>query len=173
MGAAAKAVGEVENDLGSIANKIGPGAGLAPALGMIVIGVLLGHPGRMNRLRAEFDPTQFPVGAANVIEQSADPATRLFCSWQWGGYLIYRAWPAIKVFNDGRTDFYGPAFIKEGLRAWQAAPDWSNILARHEMNAALLPVDSALASVLRERRDWKVVYQDQVAVLFQRSEDVR
>jgi hypothetical protein len=173
MGAAAKGLAEVENDLGSIASKIGARAALAPALGMIVIGVLLAHPGQMNRLRAEFDPTQFPVQAASVVEHERGSATRLFCSWQWGGYLIYRAWPAIKVFNDGRTDFYGPAFVKEGLRAWQAAPDWSNILARHRVNAALLPVDSALASVLRERRDWKLVYQDQVAVLFQKSEDQR
>jgi hypothetical protein len=173
MGAAAKALAEVENDLGSIASKIGARAALAPALGMIVIGVLLAYPGRMNRLRAEFDPTQFPVQAASVVEHEPGSATRLFCSWQWGGYLIYRAWPAIKVFNDGRTDFYGPAFVKEGLRAWQAAPDWSNILARHRVNAALLPVDSALASVLRERTDWKLVYQDQVAVLFQKGEDVR
>ncbi len=173
MGAAAKALAEVENDLGSIASNIGARAALAPVLGMIVIGVLLAHPGRMNSLRAEFDPTQFPVQAASVVEHEPGSATRLFCSWQWGGYLIYRGWPAIKVFNDGRTDFYGPAFVKEGLRAWEAAPDWSNILARHEVNAALLPVDSALASVLRERRDWKLVYQDQVAVLFQKSEDVR
>jgi hypothetical protein len=173
MGAAAKAVAEVENDLGSIANKIGPCAALAPALGMIVLGVLLAHPGRMSKLRAEFDPTEFPVQAARVVEHEPGSATRLFCSWQWGGYLIYRAWPAIKVFNDGRTDFYGPAFVKEGLRAWQATPDWSNILARYGVNAALLPVDSALASVLRERRDWRLVYQDQVAVVFQRSEDVR
>jgi hypothetical protein len=173
VGAAAKALAEVENDLGSIADKIGAHAALAPVLAMIVIGILLAHPGRMSRLRAEFDPTQFPMQAASVVEHERGSATRLFCSWQWGGYLIYRAWPAIKVFNDGRTDFYGPAFVKEGLRAWQAAPDWSDILARNRVNAALLPVDSALASVLRERRDWKLVYQDQVAVLFQRSEDVR
>jgi len=173
MGAAAKAFAEVENDLASIASKIGARAALAPALGVIVLGVLLAHPGRMSKLRAEFDPTQFPVQAASVVEHESGSATKLFCSWQWGGYLIYRAWPAIKVFNDGRTDFYGTAFVKEGLRAWQAAPDWSNILARNGVTAALLPVDSALASVLRERRDWKLVYQDQVAVLFQKSEDVK
>jgi hypothetical protein len=173
MGAAAKALAEVEKDLGSIASNMGARAALAPALGMIVMGVLLAHPGRMNRLRAEFDPTQFPVQVASVVEHEPGSTTRLFCSWQWGGYLIYRAWPTIKVFNDGRTDFYGPAFVKEGLRAWQAAPDWSDILARYGVNVALLPVDSALASVLRERKDWKLVYQDQVAVLFQKSEDVR
>ena len=69
--------------------------------------------------------------------------------------------------------FYGPAFVEEGLRAWEVAPDWENILARYRVNAALLPVDSALASVLRERRDWKPVYLDRVAVLFEKCEDVR
>jgi hypothetical protein len=171
--AAATAVAEVENDLNGIADKIRLRVALAPAVGMVVMGLLLAHPGGIGTLRAEFDPTQFPVQAASVVEHNLGSATRLFCSWQWGGYLIYRDWPSIKVFHDGRTDFYGPVFVKEGLRAWQASPDWSNILARHRVNAALLPVDSALASVLRERRDWKLVYQDQVAVLFQKSEDQR
>jgi len=59
------------------------------------------------------------------------------------------------------------------LRAWEVAPDWNDIMARYGVNAALLPLDSALASVLRERRDWKLVYQDQVAVLFEKIEDMR
>lgn len=68
---------------------------------------------------------------------------------------------------------YGPAFVEKGLRAWEVAPDWNNILARYRVNAALLPVDSALASVLRDRWDWEPVYQDRVAVLFEKTEDKR
>jgi hypothetical protein len=34
------------------------------------------------------------------------------------------------------------------------------------VNAALLPPDSALAAVLREREDWKIVYSDRIATLF-------
>jgi len=41
------------------------------------------------------------------------------------------------------------------------------------VNAALLPVDSVFAAVLRERRDWKPVYQDQVAVLFEKIDAAR
>jgi hypothetical protein len=77
----------------------------------------------------------------------------------------------LSVFDDGRTDFYGPTFVEEGLRAWEACPDWDKILARYRVNAALLPVDSALATVLRERGDWKPVYQDYVAVLFEKAEN--
>jgi hypothetical protein len=147
---------------------------LVPCFAVLVLAVLLAHPGRVKALRAEFDRSRFPVDAAGILSQrGVSPATRLYSSWQWGGYLIYRVWPSINVFNDGRTDFYGPVFVEEGLRAWEAAPDWNNTLARHGANAALLPVDSALASVLRERRDWESVYQDQVAVLFQKREDKR
>jgi hypothetical protein len=147
---------------------------LLPCCVVLVLALSLAHPGRVKALRAEFDHGRFPVDAAGVLYQrGVSRATRLYSSWQWGGYLIYRVWPSIRVFNDGRTDFYGPVFVEEGLRAWEIAPDWNNILARYGANAALLPVDSALASVLRERRDWEPVYQDQVAVLFEKREDKR
>ena len=96
---------------------------------------------------------------------------RLYASWQWGGYLIYRLWPSIPVFDDGRTDFYGPPFVLEGLRVWEVRPDWSEILARDGVNAALVPVDSALGTVLRERADWKLVYEDRVALMFVKIEN--
>jgi len=147
---------------------------LVPCFAVLLLAFLLGRPGRAKALRAEFDRSRFPVDAAAILPQfGRGPPIRLYSSWQWGGYLIYRLWPSINVFNDGRTDFYGPTFVEEGLRAWEVAPNWENILARYRVNAALLPVDSALASVLRERRDWKPVYQDQVAVLFEKREDVR
>ena len=84
--------------------------------------------------------------------------------------MIYRLWPSFKVFDDGRTDFYGPAFVQDGLDVWNAKSNWSAILAQYDVNATLLPVDSALASVLRERPDWTPIYQDQVAVLFERTD---
>lgn len=147
---------------------------LAPAVAVLVLALLLAYPGRVRALRAEFDENRFPTRAAIFLSQARfGPHTHLYSSWQWGGYLIYRDWPLIDVFDDGRTDFYGPAFVEEGLRVWEVAPDWSNILARYGVNAALLPADSALASVLRERRDWKLVYQDPVAVLYEKGGNVR
>jgi len=147
---------------------------LVPCFVVLLLAFLLGHPGRAKPLRAEFDRNRFPVDAAGILPQlGRGTTTRLYSGWQWGGYLIYRLWPSLSVFDDGRTDFYGPAFVEEGLRASEVAPDWESILARYRVNAALVPVDSALASVLRERRDWKPVYQDRVAVLYEKHEDVR
>ncbi len=175
MGKVAGNLEELETRLRTIANSDQRRRWhLAPCFALLVLALLLAHPGRVKALRAEFDRNRFPVDAAGVLPQlNRDRAIRLYSSWQWGGYLIYRLWPSVNVFDDGRTDFYGPAFVEDGLRAWEVTPDWNNILARHGVNAALLPVDSALASVLRERSDWKPVYQDQIAVLFEKTEDKR
>ena len=147
----------------------------APCFGVLVLALLLTHSGRVKALHPEFDRNRFPVDAATFLSQkkSGAPPIRLYSSWQWGGYLIYRLWPSFSVFDDGRTDFYGPAFVEEGLRAWDACPGWANIFDRYRVNAALLPADAALATVLRERQDWKPVYQDDVSVLFERTENAR
>ena len=145
---------------------------LVPCAVFLALALLLNHPDGMKPFRAEFDPKRFPANATTFLshEESGQP-TRVYASWQWGGYLIYRLWPTLTVFDDGRTDFYGPAFVEEGLRAWEARPDWADILTRYRVNAALLPVDSALATVLRQREDWKPVYEDRVAVLFRKTKN--
>jgi hypothetical protein len=141
-----------------------------PCLAVLTLAVLLAYPGHSKALHAEFDPNRFPVMAASALSQQAAPKSiRLYANWQWGGYLIYRLWPSLKVFDDGRTDFYGPTFVQDGLDVWDAKSNWSAVLGQYDVNAALLPVDSALASVLRERPDWTPVYQDRVAVLFERT----
>jgi hypothetical protein len=147
---------------------------LLPCTAVVALAVLLAHPGRAKPFHAEFDGKGFPVDAATYLSQKqAGPPIKLYSSWQWGGYLIYRLWPSVTVFDDGRTDFYGPAFVEEGLRAWEARPDWGDILARYRVNAALLPVDSALATVLLEREDWKPVYQDPTTILFEKTGNER
>ena len=147
---------------------------LAPCLTVLALALLLSHPGRVSALHAEFDRSRFPADAATFLSlQESARFIRLYSSWQWGGYLIYRLWPSVRVFDDGRTDFYGPVFVEDGLRAWNACPDWDAILARDRVDAALLPIDSALATVLRERSDWKLVYHDRVALLFEKTENAK
>ena len=144
---------------------------LAPILVFLALAFFLLHSGSVRVLDADFDRSRFPVDAATFLYHDHHQCSfRLYASWQWGGYLIYRLWPSLRVFDDGRTDFYGPRLVEEGLRAWEARPDWAKVFARHRVNAALVPVDSALATVLEERADWKLVYSDQVALMFVKIE---
>jgi hypothetical protein len=50
-----------------------------------------------------------------------------------------------------------------------ATPGWERILDRYGVNVALLPVAQPLAAALRLRNDWRVVYADAQAVLFERA----
>jgi hypothetical protein len=145
---------------------------LALCLALLALAISVWQPGRLKTLQADFDPSRFPADAA-IFLSHADPESslRLYASWQWGGYLIYRLWPAVQVFDDGRTDFYGPRFVEEGLRAWEACPDWAEVLAKYRVNAVLVPVDSALATLLHETTDWKLVYSDRIALMFVKIEN--
>jgi hypothetical protein len=164
---------EVEMGLGVIAGDRNRNRWhLAPCVAVLALVWFVSHPGRSRALHADFDPSRFPTDATTFLSDNGlVPSVRLYASWQWGGYLIYRLWPSVRVFDDGRTDFYGPPFVLEELRVWEVRPDWTEILARYGVNAALVPVDSALGTVLRERADWKLVYADRVALMFMKIEN--
>jgi hypothetical protein len=162
-------VEEVESGMEEVAARSAKRTHLVPVLAVLGLALVLAHPGRVNKLQAEFDSRLFPVDAAVALRQwGTDRETRIFCSWQWGGYLIYQLWPQMKVFNNGRTDFYGPEIIRKGIHIWTLAPDWHDILEEYRMTAVVVPADSSLAWALKNRTEWRAVYHDQVAVVFKR-----
>jgi hypothetical protein len=166
------AIAEIEAGLQRIANGQERRWHVLPVFCVLTISLLLAHPGRVKGLRAEFSRDRFPVDAAMFLSfETGGSPRRLYSSWQWGGYLIYRLWPSLTVFDDGRTDFYGPAFVNEELRVWNVSPGWWEILERDSVNSVLVPVDSSLTAALREAPEWKLVYQDSVAVLFDKCEE--
>jgi hypothetical protein len=48
-------------------------------------------------------------------------------------------------------------------------PDWKQILARYQVDYVVYNKGEALANVLADEPDWKLVYQDSVAVIFVRT----
>jgi hypothetical protein len=93
----------------------------------------------------------------------------VFSTDAWGGYLIYRMYPERKVVVDDRHDLYGSGRIREYQVLMQAAPGWQSVLEKWQIRTALLPEDSTLAGLLREvPREWRVVYEDKVAVVFEK-----
>jgi len=45
---------------------------------------------------------------------------------------------------------------------------WDTLMKRYDLRAALVPPQSALASLLRENPAWRLVDADNQAILFQR-----
>jgi hypothetical protein len=114
-----------------------------------------------------FNPEIFPVRAAEFLEQNAHGA-RVFSKDQWGGYLIYRFGGQVKVFLDGRSDFYGQQLLETYGTVADVKPSWNSVLKQYDVGLVLIPPDHALASALQLSPDWRRVYADPVATIFQR-----
>ena len=140
-----------------------------------------GWLGSRQLIHAQFDPKKMPVEAVNFLQEKVQDsknsknedkqpnAVPVFSTDAWGGYLIYRMNPARKVVVDDRHDLYGSDRIREYLILTQVEPGWQSVLNEWQIRTALLPTDSTLANLLRELpRDWRVAYEDKVAVVFER-----
>jgi len=144
-----------------------------PAFALVLGLWICGHNGQLGTRRvmaAEFDASRFPVAAANVLEQSGIQAP-VFCPDRWGGYLIYRLYPEVQVVVDDRHDLYGAEFLKRYLKIMHGQPGWQDALGERKTGWILVPPDSTLNSLLTTTHAWKVVYQDETAVLFRHSAD--
>ena len=135
-------------------------------LPVLAVSVLWAAP--QATLRAGFASSDFPVAAAGQLEHLApelfQPGARLLAPDKFGGYLIYRFQGRLKVFFDGRSDFYGREFLEDYRRLVQVRPGWHDLLTRSNFTHALLPNDYSLVDAL-QRAGWTTVYRDSTATL--------
>jgi hypothetical protein len=117
-----------------------------------------------HKLQADFAAKTFPVSAIPVLEPMKD--AHVFTYDQWGDYLIYRLYPTIRVFVDGRGEFYGADFLTSCMAAINARHDWEAELKRFGVDTVLLRVDAPLAEVLKRSRNWKLVFDDGSLIIF-------
>ena len=112
-----------------------------------------------------FPAARFPVKAAQAVDRLPVSA-RLLAPDSFGGYLIYRFDGERKVYFDGRSDFYGVAFMKQYLSLITVRPGWREVVKTFRFTHALLPHDAPLSGALADA-GWKTLYQDQVATLME------
>jgi hypothetical protein len=112
---------------------------------------------------AGFPRNEFPVEAASQVA-SLPAGARIFAPDTYGGYLIYRFDGGRKVFFDGRSDFYGVAFVESYRRLRDLQPSWRTEFNRWKFTYALMPTDSRLIPALEEN-GWREIYRDPTAVL--------
>ena len=132
--------------------------------GAILILALLTDPNAKGKLKSEFDPKRYPAKALDVLR--ARPDSRIFADDEWGDYLVYQLYPGQKVFIDGRDDFYGQDFEQKYVDLLNVKFDWEQYLRKHRIDTVLLSTTSALAGAIKESRNWRVIYDDTVAVVF-------
>ena len=138
-----------------------------PVAAVLMVASMLHLRGDNYRWKAQFPEVRFPVAACEALEDRM-LERRVLSSDQWSDYLIYSFYPRMKVFFDGRSDFYAPSIRGEYLQLMGAGWRWEEIVDRHQFDAALIPLEWSLASAMKVHPDWAVVYDDGMAVYFER-----
>ena len=129
------------------------------------------HGGKLGTnplMDAHFDAKRFPLAAVDYLTKE-DVQGPLVAPDDWGGYLIYRLYPRVRMVIDDRHDFYGEEFLKSYLKMVHVEPGWQDFLQQSRAHCVVVPKDSALANILDETAGWKAIYSDGVATVFVRT----
>jgi hypothetical protein len=138
---------------------------LASALALLGVYGALSLPSPPSKFRPEYDGKLYPVAAAKLLHQP-EFSSSVFTTDAWGDYLIFSLYPDIKVFVDGRSDFYGQAFNEKYVSLLAAKNGWEATLKSHGVDTVLLPAEAPLAGALRESMRWRKAYDDGHAIVY-------
>jgi hypothetical protein len=119
----------------------------------------------------QLDASSYPIGAADWLAAHPDVGTRMYNQYGWGGYLAYRFYPEKnrRVFIFGEAALMGDPLLNEYEDVQTLRPDWKQILDKYQVDYIVYNKGEALANVLADEPDWKLVYQDSVAVIYVRG----
>lgn len=119
--------------------------------------------------RSAADEAQnFPAAAVEFIRENGLPQP-VFNEYGWGGYMIWKLQPGYRVYIDGRADVYGDAFMEEFLKTRDGVAAWRAPLEREGVRTVAVNPDAPLASLLRQEKGWRKVFEDKQAVIFVRE----
>jgi hypothetical protein len=158
-----------------------PPQGFHALLNGVIVLVMVAFVGLHSALVVGREPQSemqhFPSGAVSFFR--AHPAAGpIFNDYDWGGYLIWKLSPPIRVFIDGRADLYADSLSGESddqslldqfAKTYQFKGGWQQTLDRWNIKTVLVPPDSALTVGLRNAPGWNVIYEDSQAVILVRS----
>jgi hypothetical protein len=111
----------------------------------------------------------YPVGAVNFMI-SHKLKGNVLCYYNWGGYIIFRDSPDLRVFVDGRFDTVYPRSVLRDFLTFQASGAGAlGVLLAYPHDFVLIPPDLGAASMMIHVPGWKLVYIDHNALLFARA----
>ncbi len=119
------------------------------------------------RERIGWGTVELPKGAADFVLKERLKG-RLFNTYDFGGYLIWRLWPDWKVFIDGRNLEYGPELVILVSR-WHEAANWKLIEQRYAPDLAIVGQGEGYqCRVFDEDPAWALLHWDDTSLLYAR-----
>ncbi len=115
---------------------------------------------------------KYPIGASKYIKENLDYKNiKLYNQYNYGSYLLFQGIP---VFIDARCDLYLKEFNGMEYSIFDELSDieydYEERFDYYGVDYALLPKKSIFSKLLTKDHDYRIIYQDQYFVLFERSE---
>lgn len=108
----------------------------------------------------------YPFDAVEFLKKNPQKG-RVFNTYAWGGYLAWQM-PEIKLFIFGNMSAWKEKeteILYDYKVLERTLPGFTKLLKKYNISWVFLKPDSPLAKLLRENRNWSVVYEDKAAVL--------
>jgi hypothetical protein len=146
-----------------------PWIGLVTAL-LLGLALSRGRVGNRELIPDGFNPVRFPVAAVSRARE-AKVEGRIFNEFIWSGYILY-AWPEMKVFIDGGSDFYGGELLRTHRDIMNLQTGWRDSLDAYRIDLTLTATGRPITEELLREAQWVPRFCDSTAVLLSRGNAV-
>ncbi len=174
---AAETIGAASRQTAPTLRRLVPLPVRAIAVGSIIVAVTAGllspwasflhqDQSRHYRFGLGLNNLSAPIGSVDLLERMQLPGP-LYNSWGFGGYLIWRVWPRLQVFADGRDYMYEGLFnemLTSPLKSVVASRGVRTFLIAHEDVRALEYVEQSPDYVLVAFDDRAQLWTDREAL---------
>jgi hypothetical protein len=125
---------------------------------LTLLSLILIYPERQKAIAASMNSI-IPIKATDFILREGING-RMFNTYHYGGYLIYRLYPQQLVFIDGRADMYGDSFIKDAQAIYQGSSQWKVRFDGYGIDYVICESESPLRQLLLEEGKFHLVFDD-------------
>ncbi len=140
-----------------------------PSVTLTLIAFLVGLIFAVRFNPSEFvkrEQKEYPQRAVAWIE-GAKLKGNCLTRYDWGGYVAWQLKGQVKVFVDGRADFYPPKVMNDFIAAYFGKANWRSVLDKYGVTMVIAPPDAPISNLLSMHASgWRCVYRDKVAVVF-------
>jgi len=111
-------------------------------------------------------PAKFPMGAVAFIKENR-LGGNLLTQFNWGSYAIWELFPLCRVSIDGRYEEVYPDSTYEDIERFTNGEEgWEDALKKYPNDLILIRKNSPVFLKLRDRHEWRIVYQDDISALY-------
>jgi hypothetical protein len=110
-----------------------------------------------------------PINATEFV-LNAGISGRMFNTYSFGGYLIYRLFPKQLVFIDGRADMYGDDFFNEYRNIINVGPSWKKDFEKYRIDYVITGKNEPLSQLLQSHEEFRLVYDDKYNAVLVRNQ---